>query len=87
MISITPSRDNIATVLDGTDKGTLVYTKLVADLETPVSAMIKLGVTSLIPACWNQLKAAIHGDGFLSLRLTLTCSGHAMTVQHGACDA
>ena len=43
MISITPSRDNIATLLDDTDKGTLVYTKLVADLETPVSAMIKLG--------------------------------------------
>ena len=45
MISITPGRDQIAVTLDQTDKGTLIYTKLVADLETPVSAMIKLGAS------------------------------------------
>lgn len=43
MIRITPGRDDIASTLEATGKGTLVYTKLVADLETPVSAMIKLG--------------------------------------------
>lgn len=45
MIRITPSRDEIADTLDRSGKGVLVFTKLVADLETPVSAMIKLGAT------------------------------------------
>lgn len=42
-MKITPSRDQIAAVLDTTANGTIAFTKLVADLETPVSAMIKLG--------------------------------------------
>ncbi len=42
-MNITPSRDEISTVLSKTEKGTIAYTQLVADLETPVSAMIKLG--------------------------------------------
>ena len=40
---VTPSRDEIAPILDASSTGTVVYTQLVADLETPVSAMIKLG--------------------------------------------
>ena len=40
---IIPSRDQIGQVLDATSTGTMAYTTLVADLETPVSAMIKLG--------------------------------------------
>ena len=40
---IIPSRDQIGQVLDATSTGTVAYTTLVADLETPVSAMIKLG--------------------------------------------
>ena len=45
MIGITPEREQIAPALEQSAKGVLVYTKLVADLETPVSAMIKLGAT------------------------------------------
>ena len=40
---ITPSRDQIADVLNTTKSGTVAYTQLVADLETPVSALLKLG--------------------------------------------
>ena len=40
---IIPSRNQIGQVLDATSTGTVAYTTLVADLETPVSAMIKLG--------------------------------------------
>ena len=40
---VTPSRDEIATILAARSTGTVAYTQLVADLETPVSAMIKLG--------------------------------------------
>ena len=41
---VTPSRDEIAPILAASSTGTVAYTQLVADLETPVSAMIKLGV-------------------------------------------
>jgi anthranilate synthase component 1 len=40
---IIPSRDQIGHILEATSCGTVAYTSLVADLETPVSAMIKLG--------------------------------------------
>ena len=40
---VTPSRDEIAPILAASSTGTVAYTQLVADLETPVSAMIKLG--------------------------------------------
>ncbi|MCE2517408.1 MAG: anthranilate synthase component I [Alphaproteobacteria bacterium] len=40
---VTPARDEIATKLKTSAHGTIVYTQLVADLDTPVSAMIKLG--------------------------------------------
>ena len=40
---VIPARDEIAPILSATTTGTVAYTQLVADLETPVSAMIKLG--------------------------------------------
>ncbi|XDZ66975.1 anthranilate synthase component I [Alphaproteobacteria bacterium LSUCC0684] len=42
-MQVTPSRDQIHHVLSDTSHGTIMFTQLVADLETPVSAMIKLG--------------------------------------------
>ncbi len=42
-MNITPSRDAIAPILSTAKNGTIAYTTLVADLETPVSAMMKLG--------------------------------------------
>jgi len=42
-MQVTPSRDQISQVLGKSSHGTIIYTQLVADLETPVSAMIKLG--------------------------------------------
>ncbi len=42
-MQITPSRATVAEVLKGSNQGIIVYTQLVADLETPVSAMMKLG--------------------------------------------
>jgi anthranilate synthase component 1 len=44
-MEISPSRDKITSVVEASGKGTLVFTKLVADLETPVSAMVKLGIS------------------------------------------
>lgn len=40
---IFPSRDQISETLKASQYGTIVYTQLVADLDTPVSAMMKLG--------------------------------------------
>lgn len=40
---IFPSRDQIGHTLKASQHGTIVYTQLVADLDTPVSAMMKLG--------------------------------------------
>ena len=42
-MKITPSRDEIGAYLGKDSRGTIAYTQLVADLETPVSAMLKLG--------------------------------------------
>ncbi len=42
-MQVSPGRDQISHVLNETSHGTIMYTQLVADLETPVSAMIKLG--------------------------------------------
>lgn len=42
-MKITPSRDEIGASLGKDSRGTIAYTQLVADLETPVSAMMKLG--------------------------------------------
>ena len=42
-MKITPSRDEIGASLGKDSRGTIAYTQLVADLETPVSAMLKLG--------------------------------------------
>ena len=43
---ITPTQDAIAKIMAESKRGTLLYTKLVADLETPVSAMLKLGAST-----------------------------------------
>ena len=43
---ITPTQDAIAKIMAESKSGTLLYTKLVADLETPVSAMLKLGANT-----------------------------------------
>ena len=40
---VIPTRDELASILAQTETGTVAYTQLVADLDTPVSAMIKLG--------------------------------------------
>ena len=40
---VTPEQDQIAPMLEAADGGVLLYTRLVADLETPVSSMMKLG--------------------------------------------
>ena len=42
-MQVTPGRDQISPLLNQTSRGTVMFTQLVADLETPVSAMIKLG--------------------------------------------
>ena len=42
-MQLTPSQDQIGAELSSSERGILLYTRLVADLETPVSAMIKLG--------------------------------------------
>jgi anthranilate synthase component 1 len=42
-MKITPSRDEIGNILADDTQGTIAFTELVADLETPVSAMLKLG--------------------------------------------
>ena len=38
----------------------LLYTRLVADLETPVSAFLKLGEdgSATMPSCWKACRAA-----------------------------
>ncbi len=41
-MDITPKRSEIAPLLAASETGTIAYTQLVADLETPVSAMMKL---------------------------------------------
>ena len=42
-MKIIPARDEIGAILKKGSRGTIAYTQLVADLETPVSAMLKLG--------------------------------------------
>ena len=42
-MKIIPARDEIGAILKKGSCGTIAYTQLVADLETPVSAMLKLG--------------------------------------------
>ncbi len=32
----------------------VVYARLAADLDTPVSLMLKLGEPAPIPSCWNR---------------------------------
>ena len=50
-MKITPSRDEIGAFLGKDSRGTIAYTQLVADLETPVSAMLNgCGETLFMPA-------------------------------------
>jgi anthranilate synthase component 1 len=42
-MQVIPSRDEIAPKLNNSQHGVIAYTQLVADLDTPVSAMVKLG--------------------------------------------
>lgn len=42
-MQVSPTKDQIGALLADATNGTLIYTRLVADLETPVSAMMKLG--------------------------------------------
>jgi len=70
-MQVSPGRDQISHVLNETSHGTIMYTQLVADLETPVSAMIKLGAEQPYSCLLESVEGGMSAAGFPSSRWTL----------------
>lgn len=65
-MTLTPSYDDFAAQFEA-GKNQLIYTRLAADLDTPVSLMLKLGGRKPTVLCWNPSLAVKCADDIRSL--------------------